>query len=443
MLIPPQSRLPMSTAVRSYSKINLGLAIGRPRSDGFHALSTLYQTVALHDRLTVSARQAAETRIVLTSSHPRVPLDNRNTVWKMVERALAAARLTAEVEIHIQKNLPIQGGMGAGSANAAAALLGLERELELNLAPETRLRVAAEVGSDVPLFLIGGSVLGFDRGQNVRAVEDVVLAGSAQIPCVIALPSRGVSTPQAFRDWDARFTDGPDLHNPPVRDTLEELSRTYASVFTPKTESGASGIFSDPSSKVQTWNSPEKLHGLSREQHHPPDVFKDGPGTSGSRNNLAESLLALVHAGIENDFESVVFLQYPLLREIKRQLMGTSDLRASAAVYAALSGSGSALFRPLPVAGRRKRRSTKASATRRSGHRHDDSAPPSVLEQHVRRVRFPGTLGNWKLLLGDRLTVGQEPLKLSVQVRILVAQPSPSLQVHPATHAVKEAEQGD
>ncbi len=338
MLIPFKAKLDMSSTVRSYSKINLGLAIGRPRPDGFHGLRTLYQTVALHDQLTVSAQPAHKTSITLTSNHPRVPLDARNTVWKMAEKALDAAGMNAQVEISIQKNLPIQGGMGAGSANAAAALLGLERELSLALPGEVRLRIAAEVGSDVPLFLLGGSVLGSDRGQVVEAVDDVSLDGSSQIPCVIALPSRGVSTPQAFRDWDARYEAGPDLHNLPIRDTLEELSRTYASVFGPQqTESGASGIFSDPSSEPPGQNSPEKLHGLSREQRHPPSE-----GTSGSRNDLAESLLALVHAGIENDFESVVFLQYPLLREIKRQLMGTDS--GNAAIFSALSGSGSALF---------------------------------------------------------------------------------------------------
>ena len=335
----------MATTVRSYSKINLGLAIGPPRPDGFHSLSTLYQTLALHDLIAVQAAPAPETTIALTSSHPRVPTDARNTVWKMVERALLAAGVRASVEVHIQKNLPIQGGMGAGSANAAAALLGLERELDLHLPRETRLQVAAEVGSDVPLFLIGGTVLGSDRGQVVEPVPDVALGGSPQIPCVVALPPRGVSTPQAFRDWDARFTPAaiPDLHNPPVRDTIEQLSRTYASVFSSRghdSGSGASGISSAPSSAATRPNSPEKLHGLSREQHH---TLYETQSTSGNRSDLAESLLALVHAGIENDFETVVFLQYPLLREIKQQLLGTLG-SPNAAVYAALSGSGSALF---------------------------------------------------------------------------------------------------
>src|SRR6185437_2055997 len=121
----------MATRVRSYCKINLGLAIGPPRPDGFHGLTTLYQTLALHDVVTVEARPAVEARISLTSNHPGVPTDERNTAWKMVARALERLGIAAEVKIHIQKDLPVQGGMGAGSANAAAALIGLERELGL------------------------------------------------------------------------------------------------------------------------------------------------------------------------------------------------------------------------------------------------------------------------------------------------------------------------
>ena len=188
----------MSSAVRSYSKINLGLAIGPLRPDGFHTIVTLYQTLALHDVVTVSARPALTTRIQLTSNDPRVPRDPRNTAWKMVTKALDQLGLTASIHLHIQKNLPIQGGMGAGSANAAAALIGLEHELagqaKLKISSNRRLQIAAEVGSDVPLFLLGGSVLGRDRGQQVQAVDDVTIDGDAEIACVVALPDGGVST---------------------------------------------------------------------------------------------------------------------------------------------------------------------------------------------------------------------------------------------------------
>jgi 4-diphosphocytidyl-2-C-methyl-D-erythritol kinase len=93
----------MPTAVRSHAKVNLGLGIGAPRADGFHALATVYQTLEIHDVVTVTARPAAATAIRLTSNDERVPTDDRNTAWKMVALALGALGLTAEVEIAIDK----------------------------------------------------------------------------------------------------------------------------------------------------------------------------------------------------------------------------------------------------------------------------------------------------------------------------------------------------
>ena len=113
----------------------------------------------------------------------------------MVELALARLGVAAEVAIHIEKELPVQGGMGAGSANAAAALIGLERELGVEV--PGRMEMAAEVGSDVPLFLVGGAVLGEGRGEVVSAMPDLPATW-----CVVAVPEVGVSTPRAFQEWD-------------------------------------------------------------------------------------------------------------------------------------------------------------------------------------------------------------------------------------------------
>src|SRR5579875_354478 len=169
----------MPTRVRSHAKINLGLGIGAPRPDGFHGLATVYQTLEIFDEVTVAALPAAKTTIRLTSNHPGVPTDSRNTAWKMISLALDELEIRAEVSIHIEKLLPVQGGLGAGSANAVAALVGLERELRISEPsakpnwPARRLAIAAQVGSDVPLFLIGGAVLGLDRGQKVCALPDL------------------------------------------------------------------------------------------------------------------------------------------------------------------------------------------------------------------------------------------------------------------------------
>ena len=106
---------------------------------------------------------------------------------------MRALRAKGKVIIEIEKRLPVQGGLGGASSNAVAALLGLERVVKKALAAEDRLRIAAEVGSDLPLFLVGGTVLGVGRGELVYPLED--LPGTA---CVVVTPEVGVSTPKAF-----------------------------------------------------------------------------------------------------------------------------------------------------------------------------------------------------------------------------------------------------
>jgi 4-diphosphocytidyl-2-C-methyl-D-erythritol kinase len=342
----------MPTAVRSHAKINLGLYIGAPRPDGFHSLVTVYQTLELYDIVTVTARPAETTSLRLTSNDGRVPTDNRNTAWKMVALALEALGLSAKVEIHIEKRLPVQGGLGAGSANAVAALVGLEIELGVgvrgippfeqswlgrwatvletgNAGPSTlvsfaeddgaqgdsdvweivRLELAAQVGSDVPLFLVGGTVLGLDRGQAVYPLPDIEPTW-----CVVATPEVGVSTPQAFRDWDA-LCAAENLTPEASAIKLNELSRTYASAFAGAIPRGQQGAGSS-------------------------GVLSNGENLAGPRESV------LVRTGIsswiQNDFEEVVFPQHPSLAEIKRILAASGT--PEAALYASLSGSGSALY---------------------------------------------------------------------------------------------------
>jgi 4-diphosphocytidyl-2-C-methyl-D-erythritol kinase len=332
----------MPTAVRSHAKINLGLYIGAPRPDGFHGLTTVYQTLEIYDVVTVTAHPAPSTAISLTSNDIRVPTDHRNTAWKMVVLALESLNTTAEVHIHIEKRLPIQGGLGAGSANAVAALMGLESELWPGMggpgtgdrrtrnevgAPSierslldgweaTRLALAAQVGSDVPLFLIGGAVLGLDRGQKVIPLNDIDPTW-----CLLAIPSIGVSTPQAFRDWDALCaTEG--LTQDASQAKLNELSRAYASAF-------AGNV-----------NFPQGQQGTGSSGVLAIDENLAGPQES-----------ALVRTGIsswiQNDFERVVFPQHPSLAEIKRILAAPATPEAAlpaGSLMASLSGSGSALF---------------------------------------------------------------------------------------------------
>jgi 4-diphosphocytidyl-2-C-methyl-D-erythritol kinase len=342
----------MPTTVRSFSKINLGLAIGPSRADGFHALTTCYQTLAAHDLVTVEARPAAETSLRVTSNDERVPTDNRNTAWKMAERALEALGMRAAVHIHIEKRLPVQGGIGAGSANAVAALIGLERELAragLAELPEAeRLRIAALVGSDVPLFLIGGTVLGVGRGEEVSPLPDI-----PPTECVLALPEVGVSTPQAYRDWDALQGTGYREQGagelPSTEHRAPGAGKTTQSIGHPAPGTTATLTANTGSDRLTTLSralasafGPRPPEGLSAGVGaHSSGVSTLGGGLAGKSD--LNPLLALVRTGIENDFEEVVFRQYPSLGNIKRILAGSGNPE-EAAVYAALSGSGSALF---------------------------------------------------------------------------------------------------
>ena len=125
----------MSVTVRSFAKINLGLRIGASRSDGFHELATVYQTIALHDVLKIEVQRGSG--IEIRCKDARVPTDESNTCYRMADRVMHALKQRGKVFIQIEKKLPVQGGLGAASSNAVATLVGLERALKQQLSPLT------------------------------------------------------------------------------------------------------------------------------------------------------------------------------------------------------------------------------------------------------------------------------------------------------------------
>ncbi|HZR64850.1 MAG TPA: 4-(cytidine 5'-diphospho)-2-C-methyl-D-erythritol kinase [Terriglobales bacterium] len=304
----------MAARVPSFAKINLGLHIGHLRDDGFHQLRTVYQTVALHDVIRISVERGSG--IEIRGKDPRVPKDSTNTCWKIAERAMAALKAKGRVVIEIEKRLPVQGGLGGASGNAVAALLGLERSLRRQLSVADRLRIAAEVGSDIPLFLVGGTILGVGRGEEVYPLPDL-----AATPCVIALPEIAVSTPKAFADWDENIAE--DGYAGTGEDARPRIAVAKLTASAP---SDRMSLFSR---EISAWLSAAEIkHSRA-----------SGVSARLKRGGRAESLLLdLVRTGIENDFEKVVFPEYPELREVK------SVLERAGAIYASLSGSGSAIY---------------------------------------------------------------------------------------------------
>ena len=313
----------MPVTVRSFAKINLGLYIGANRRDGFHELRTVYQTIALHDVLHVKVERGSGVEI--RCADPRVPTEATNTCYQMLDRAITALGTSGRVVVEIEKRLPVQGGLGGASGNAVAALFGLEIVLRKRLPMPERLRIAAEVGSDVPLFLVGGTVLGVGRGEEVYPLPDL-----AATPCVIATPEIGVSTPKAFADWDAlvaTVAKAAELRSAWTGEDARRSADKYSAKLTLFDPSDRIKVFSG---KVSAWlsNVPQRLMPGGRLSGVP----------AGGRGRAETLLLDLVRTGIENDFERVVFPQYPVLRDVK------CVLQRAGAVYASLSGSGSAVY---------------------------------------------------------------------------------------------------
>ncbi len=354
----------MSVRVRSFAKINLGLRIGAAREDGFHELLTVYQTIGLHDIIRVSVGRGGG--IEIRCADPRVPRDESNTCYRIVESAMRALGAKGRAVIEIEKRLPVQGGLGGASSNAVAALLGLERALRKALPPVEKLRIAAEVGSDLPLFFVGGTVLGVGRGEQVYPLADLPATA-----CVVVTPEVGVSTPKAFAEWDRRCRAGTLARGPLFLQHQEAAElRSARTGEGARSHTGSDGPHAaglrparpdQRSGPTQTWTDEgvRRSTGAKLTVAGASDRMKElGRGLSAwlsdaslgqsyssapsdllaRRGRAGNPLLWLVRAGIENDFEQVVFPEYPRLREGKMAL-----LRAGAK-YASLSGSGSALY---------------------------------------------------------------------------------------------------
>ena len=173
----------MTITVRSFAKINLGLRIGTAREDGFHELLTVYQTIGLHDLVRVNVARGSG--IEIRCSDSRVPINQSNTCYRIVEKAIQALGASGRVVIDIEKRLPVQGGMGGASSNAVAALIGLERACFKRPVPESELiRVVDEVEEEtfkthdreVPTTFIGRLV-----SDKLRRLDQVAYVRFASV----------------------------------------------------------------------------------------------------------------------------------------------------------------------------------------------------------------------------------------------------------------------
>ena len=254
----PTGLRPQALQLQAYAKVNLFLRVLGKRPDGFHDIRTLFQTVSLSDSLSVRMTPASRPAVKLACSREDLQGED-NLAWRAADRMLRLTGLAAQIEVTLDKAIPSGAGLGGGSSDAAAVIRAVASMLATRPADQALFEVAAELGSDVPFLLLGGSAIGTGRGTELKPLADLPPAA-----LVIAQPAVEVSTAWAYRalrEHRAALTSGLD-----------------------KSKIEGSGLSS---------NAP---------------FIGSLPGS---------------REGMVNDFESVVFRRYPLIAALKERLQAS------------------------------------------------------------------------------------------------------------------------
>ncbi|MFE9494523.1 4-(cytidine 5'-diphospho)-2-C-methyl-D-erythritol kinase [Streptomyces collinus] len=197
----------MSVTVRVPAKVNVQLAVGAARPDGFHDLANVFLAVGLYDEVTVTP--ADELRVTCEGPDAvQVPLDRTNLAARAAIALAERRGIEPAVHLHITKDIPVAGGMAGGSADGAGALLACDALWGTGASRAELLAICAELGSDVPFSLVGGAALGTGRGERLTALE---VGGTFH--WVFAMAGRGLSTPAVFREFD-RMAEGREIPEP-------------------------------------------------------------------------------------------------------------------------------------------------------------------------------------------------------------------------------------
>ncbi|MGW0575371.1 4-(cytidine 5'-diphospho)-2-C-methyl-D-erythritol kinase [Streptomyces sp. NPDC002920] len=209
----------MSVTVRVPAKVNVQLAVGAARADGFHDLANVFLAVGLYDEVTVTP--ADELRVTCEGPDAaEVPLDRTNLAARAALALAERYGIDPAVHLHIAKDIPVAGGMAGGSADGAGALLACDALWGTRASRDELLGICAELGSDVPFSLVGEAALGTGRGERLTPLET-----GGTFHWVFAMAPRGLSTPAVFREFD-RLGEGLDIPEPVAsRELLDALAK--------------------------------------------------------------------------------------------------------------------------------------------------------------------------------------------------------------------------
>ena len=212
-------------SVPAYAKINLSLRILNKRADGYHDLDTIFQTISLHDTIKITPKDNSE--ITLSSNDPRLPTDETNLVIRAAKSLRHRFATTKGAHLRLDKRIPIQGGLGGGSADAAVTLLALAHLWRLPATRQDLIGVGSQIGADVPYFFLGGTARGAGVGDKLAPLPD-----APEQFLLIIKPNANTRTSEAYQALDARSLTTRNsktiLSSSPTRERFD--SRSFASL---------------------------------------------------------------------------------------------------------------------------------------------------------------------------------------------------------------------
>ena len=189
----------------AFAKINLCLHVVGRRPDGYHELRTIFQTISLTDtlKLTVTPKRGGSVGIFMQSSDPELPVDGTNLVMRAIEAIVNETGFQGHISAYLDKKIPVARGLGGGSADAAAALIGMLRATKEKIALPRLMEIAAGLGADVPFFLFGGRTLAVNRGDEIYPLDDL----PKRTIVVVSPRDIAVSTKDAYQWVSAELTN--------------------------------------------------------------------------------------------------------------------------------------------------------------------------------------------------------------------------------------------
>lgn len=203
---------PEAVHVRAPGKINVYLGVGGRHDDGYHALATVFQAVSLYEDVIAYPADEFSLSVSGVDDPSTVPVDDRNLAMRAAKMLAAATGYTGGVHLELRKNVPVAGGMGGGSADAAAALVACDSLWETGLSPQRLHEIAARLGADVPFALHGGTAVGTGRGDQLNPA-----LARGRFDWVLVTSDEGLSTPAIYGRLDEhRAQHGALADDPPM-----------------------------------------------------------------------------------------------------------------------------------------------------------------------------------------------------------------------------------